>query len=208
MARIYSIHPENPQPRLLQQVVAVLEQGGVAVLPTDSSYALCCHLDDKNAVDHVRRIRGLDDKHLLSLLCRDLSEIANYAKVDNRQYRWLKAATPGPFTFILETTKEVPRRVSHPSRKTIGIRVPAQTVTQALLEELGQPLLATSLILPDEEWPLNDAEEIRDRLGSVVDAIVDAGPCALESTSVVDLSSGEPVLVRAGQGDLRLLGVS
>lgn len=208
MARIYSIHPDNPQPRLLQQVVAVLQQGGVAVLPTDSSYALCCHLDDKNAVDHLRRIRGLDDKHLLSLLCRDLSEIANYAKVDNRQYRWLKAATPGPFTFVLETTKEVPRRVSHPSRKTIGIRVPAQTVTQALLEELGQPLLATSLILPDEEWPLNDAEEIRDRLDSVVDAIVDAGPCPLEPTSVIDLSSGEPVLVRAGQGDLRLLGLS
>lgn len=208
MARIYSIHPDNPQPRLLQQVVAVLQQGGVAVLPTDSSYALCCRLDDKNAVDHLRRIRGLDDKHLLSLLCRDLSEIANYAKVDNRQYRWLKAATPGPFTFVLETTKEVPRRVSHPSRKTIGIRVPAQTVTQALLEELGQPLLATSLILPDEEWPLNDAEEIRDRLDSVVDAIVDAGPCPLEPTSVIDLSSGEPVLVRAGQGDLRLLGLS
>ncbi|RCS59646.1 L-threonylcarbamoyladenylate synthase [Parvibium lacunae] len=208
MARIYSVHPENPPLRQLQQLVAIIEQGGVVALPTDSSYALCCHLDDKAAVDHLRRIRGLDDKHLLTLLCRDLSDIAHYAKVDNQQYRWLKAATPGPFTFILAATKEVPRRVSHPSRKTIGLRVPAHHATQQLLATLGQPLLATSLILPGDDWPLNEAYAIQDALDHQLDGILDAGPCGLEPTTVVDLSELPPRLIRHGLGDPGLLGLS
>src|SRR5574343_1336298 len=163
MAQFFSVHPDNPQPRLLKQAVQLLNQGQVLAVPTDSSYALVCHVDDKAAADQLRRIRGIDEKHHLTLLCRDLSELANYARVDNRQYRLLKQATPGPFTFILEATKEVPRRVSHPSRRTIGLRVPDHRVTQELLAIFGQPLLATTLIPPGEQDPLNDAQEISER---------------------------------------------
>src|SRR5574343_1753330 len=163
MAQLFEVHPDNPQPRLLKQAVALLQKGGLLSVPTDSNYALVCHLDDKAAVDQLRRIRGIDDKHHLTLLCRDLSELASYARVDNRQYRLLRQATPGPFTFILEATKEVPRCVSHPSRRTIGLRVPDHKVTQELLAIFGQPLLATTLIPPGEQDPLNDAQEISER---------------------------------------------
>jgi tRNA threonylcarbamoyl adenosine modification protein (Sua5/YciO/YrdC/YwlC family) len=164
MSQYFQIHPDNPQPRLIRQAVQIVDAGGIVALPTDSSYALVCHLDDKSAVDRLRRIRGVDDRHHLTLLCRDLSEIANYAKVDNRQYRLLKAAPPGPYTFILEATREVPRRLSHPSRKTIGLRVPEHAIAHALLEELKQPLLGTTLILPGSDLPLNEAEDIREQL--------------------------------------------
>jgi tRNA threonylcarbamoyl adenosine modification protein (Sua5/YciO/YrdC/YwlC family) len=173
-------------------------------LPTDSCYALVCHLDDKNAVDRLRRIRGIDDKHHLTLLCRDLSEISQYAKVDNRQYRLLKAATPGPYTFILEATKEVPRRLSHPSRKTIGLRVPENAVALALLEELGQPLLGTTLILPNAEQPLTDPDEIRDALAKQIELVIDGGACSFEPTTVVDLTGEEPAVVRVGRGPTEL----
>jgi tRNA threonylcarbamoyl adenosine modification protein (Sua5/YciO/YrdC/YwlC family) len=176
-------------------------------LPTDSCYALVCHLDDKSAVENLRRIRGVDDKHHLTLLCRDLSEIAQYAKVDNRQYRMLKAATPGPYTFILEATKEVPRRLSHPSRKTIGLRVPENVIAHALLEELGQPLLGTTLILPGESDALTDPDEINDRLGKQIELVIDGGACSLEPTTVIDLTDDEPQLVRQGRGDASVFGL-
>ena len=179
----------------------------MCAVPTDSSYALVCHLDDKAAAEQMRRIRQVDDKHHLTLLCRDLSELASYARVDNRQYRLLKLGTPGPYTFILEATKEVPRRLSHPSRRTIGLRVPQHKVTQALLAELGQPLLATTLIAPDETDPLNDPEQIRERFQKMVAAVVDAGACPMEPTTVIDLTDDEPRLVRQGRGDLSRLGL-
>jgi tRNA threonylcarbamoyl adenosine modification protein (Sua5/YciO/YrdC/YwlC family) len=207
MAQYFEIHPDNPQPRLLKQAVALLERGGVLAVPTDSSYALACHLDDKAAVDTLRRIRQVDDKHHLTLLCRDLSELAAYARVDNRQYRLLKAATPGPYTFILEASKEVPRRVSHPSRKTIGLRVPEHRSLQELLALHGAPLLATTLIPPGETEALNDPHEIRDRFEKLIAGVVDAGACASEPTTVVDLSSEEPVVVRIGRGELSRLGL-
>ncbi len=207
MSQYFEVHPDNPQARLLAQAVQALHAGGVAAVPTDSSYALVCHLDDKAAAANLRRIRGVDDKHLLTLLCRDLSELASHARVDNRQYRLLKLGTPGPFTFILEATKEVPRRVSHPSRRTIGLRVPDHKVTQALLELLGQPLLATTLVMPGETEPLNDADDIRDRLGNVIQAVVDAGACPRQPTTIIDLTGDEPVLLRRGRGDPALLGL-
>ena len=207
MAQLFEVHPEHPQTRLLKQAVAFLHQGGVVAIPTDSSYALVCHLDDKAAVDQLRRIRGVDERHHLTLLCRDLSELANYARVDNKQYRLLKLATPGPYTFILEATKEVPRRVSHPSRRTIGLRVPDHRVTQALLEELGQPLLATTLILPDESEPLNDAHAIREALQKRIQAVVDAGACPMAPTTVIDLSQGGADVLRQGRGELGPLGL-
>src|SRR6186713_1996101 len=208
MAQYFELHPDNPQLRLLKQAVALLEKGGVLAVPTDSSYALACHLDDKEAADRLRQIRGVDDKHHLTLLCRDLSELATYARVDNKQYRLLKAATPGPFTFILEATREVPRRVSHPSRRTIGLRVPEHPVTTALLELLGQPLLATTLIAPDEAEAMNDPARIRARYEKVVQAIVDAGACPMRPTTVVDLTGAAPLLVRLGRGDPALVGLS
>lgn len=208
MSQYFEVHPENPQPRLLKQAVQILHGGGIAAIPTDSSYAFVCHLDDKAAAQNLRRIRGVDDKHHLTLLCRDLSELASYARVDNKQYRLLKLGTPGPFTFILEATKEVPRRVSHPSRRTIGLRVPDHAVTQALLELLGQPLLATTLIAPGEAEPMNDPHEIRDHFQKLIQAVVDAGACAMQPTTVVDLSGASPVLVRQGRGDASLLGLS
>ncbi len=211
MAQFFEVHPDNPPARLLKQAVALLERGGVAAVPTDSSYALVCHLDDKAAADSLRRIRGVDDKHHLTLLCRDLSELANYARVDNKQFRLLKAATPGPYTFILEASKEVPRRLSHPSRKTIGLRVPEHKALQALLELHGAPLLATTLIPRGETEPLNDAREIRDQLERELAAVVDAGACPQQPTTVIDLTGmaggGEPVVVRQGRGDLAALGL-
>ena len=179
----------------------------MCAVPTDSSYALVCHLDDKAAAESLRRIRQVDDKHHLTLLCRDLSELANYARVDNRQYRLLKLGTPGPYTFILEATKEVPRRLSHPSRRTIGLRVPAHKVAQALLAELGQPLLATTLIAPGETEPMNDAEDILVRYQKLIAGVVDAGACPMAPTTVIDLSGDTPVLVRQGRGDLARLGL-
>ena len=208
MSQYFQVHPDNPQPRLLKQAVQILHGGGIAAIPTDSSYALVCHLDDKAAAENLRHIRGVDDKHHLTLLCRDLRELASYARVDNKQYRLLKLGTPGPFTFILEATKEVPRRVSHPSRRTIGLRVPAHAVTQALLEQLGQPLLATTLIAPGETDPMNEASEIRDRFQKLIQAVVDAGACPMQPTTVVDLTGGLPVLVRRGRGDPALLGLT
>ncbi len=211
MAQYFEVHPENPHTRLLKQAVSLLERGGIAAVPTDSSYALVCHLDDKAAADSLRRIRGVDDKHHLTLLCRDLSELASYARVDNKQFRLLKSATPGPYTFILEASKEVPRRLSHPSRKTIGLRVPEHKTLQALLELHGAPLLATTLILRGQTEPLNDAREIRDAMEHELAAVIDAGACHQQPTTVIDLTGmgdgGEPVLVRQGRGDVTVLGL-
>jgi tRNA threonylcarbamoyl adenosine modification protein (Sua5/YciO/YrdC/YwlC family) len=207
MAQIFEVHPDNPQPRLLKQAVALLQKGDVLAVPTDSSYALVCHLDDKAAADKMRRIRGVDDKHHLTLLCRDLSELANFARVDNRQFRLIKSVTPGPYTFILEASKEVPRRVSHPTRKTIGLRVPDHKALQELLALHGAPLLATTLIPPGETEPLNDAAEIRARFEHQIAAVLDAGACAMAPTTVVDLSDEVPQVLREGRGDLAALGL-
>jgi tRNA threonylcarbamoyl adenosine modification protein (Sua5/YciO/YrdC/YwlC family) len=207
MAQYFELHPDNPQPRLLKQAAALLTQGGVLAVPTDSSYALVCHLEDKTASDRLRSLRGVDDKHHLTLLCRDLSELATYAKVDNWQFRLLKAATPGPFTFILEATKEVPRRLSHPARKTIGLRVPEHRVLLDLLAQHGAPLLATTLIPAGETEPLNDAQDIRERYEHQLAGVLDAGACTLEPTTVVDLSSDAPTVLRQGGGDPALLGL-
>jgi tRNA threonylcarbamoyl adenosine modification protein (Sua5/YciO/YrdC/YwlC family) len=207
LSQHFEVHPQNPQPRLLKQAAQILHAGGVAAIPTDSSYALVCHLDDKAAAEALRRIRQVDDKHHLTLLCRDLSELAAYARVDNKQYRLLKLGTPGPYTFILEATKEVPRRLSHPSRRTIGLRVPDHRVTQELLAAFGQPLLATTLIPPGESAPLNDPDAIRERYEKVLQAVVDAGACPMQPTTVIDLSGDEPVLIRQGRGDLARLGL-
>jgi tRNA threonylcarbamoyl adenosine modification protein (Sua5/YciO/YrdC/YwlC family) len=204
MSQYFQIHPENPQLRLVRQAVQIVGAGGLVALPTDSSYALVCHLDDKAAVERMRQIRGVDDRHHLTLLCRDLSEIANYAKVDNRQYRLLKAATPGPYTFILEASKEVPRRLSHPSRKTIGLRVPENIIAQALLEELGQALIGTTLILPGSDDPLNDAADIRSQLEKHIELVIDGGSCSLLPTTVVDLTGDAPLVLRQGRGDASL----
>jgi tRNA threonylcarbamoyl adenosine modification protein (Sua5/YciO/YrdC/YwlC family) len=211
MAQYFEVHPDNPQVRLLRQAVTLLERGGIVALPTDSSYALACHLDDKTAVDRLRQIRGVDDRHHLTLLCRDLSELATYARVDNRQYRLLKLGTPGPYTFILEATREVPRRVSHPQRKSIGLRVPHHRVLQELLALHGGPLLATTLIPPHEREPLNDAQEIRERFEKQIAGVVDAGACPSEPTTVIDLTpmgtGGEAVVTRQGRGDVAALGL-
>ncbi len=207
MSQYFRLHPDNPQPRLLRQASQIIDNGGVIALPTDSCYALACHLDDKDAVERLRRIRGLDDRQLLSLLVRDLSELATFAMVDNRQYRLIRSVTPGPYVFVLQATKEVPRRLSHPSRKTIGLRVPDHAITLALLEELGQPLLSSTLILPPDMEALNDPEEIRDRLQNQVDLVIDGGACACERSTVIDLTGPEPVLVRAGRGSLEPFGL-
>jgi len=207
LAQHFEVHPQNPQPRLLKQAAAILQAGGIAAVPTDSSYALVCRLDDKAAAENLRRIRQVDDKHHLTLLCRDLSELASYARVDNRQFRLLKLGTPGPYTFILEATKEVPRRLSHPSRRTIGLRVPDHRVTQELLALFGEPLLATTLIPPGESEALNDAEDIRERYEKLLQAVVDAGACPLQPTTVVDLTGDDPVVLRQGRGELKRLGL-
>lgn len=208
MSQYFEVHPDNPQPRLLKQAVQILHSGGVAAIPTDSSYALVCHLDDKAAAEALRRIRGVDDKHHLTLLCRDLSELANYARVDNQQFRLMKLGTPGPFTFILEATKEVPRRLSHPSRRTIGLRVPEHRVTQQLLELMGQPLLATTLIAPGETEPMNEPQAIRALFQKQIQAVIDAGACSMQATTIVDLTGDEPVLVRVGLGEPAQLGLT
>ena len=206
MGQFFQIHPDNPQPRYIKMAADVVQSGGIVALPTDSCYALVCRLDDKSAADRLRRIRGVDDRHHMTLLCRDLSELSSYAKVDNRQFRLLKAATPGSFTFILPATKEVPRRLSHPSRKTIGLRVPDNRIALALMEEMGQPLLGTTLILPGDEDPLTDPDEICERLKSQIDLVIDGGACSLVPTTVIDLSADEPVLVRQGRGDASAFG--
>lgn len=207
MTQFFQIHPDNPQARLIKQAAQIIHGGGIVALPTDSCYALVCHLDDKAAVERLRRIRGIDEKHHLTLLCRDLSEIGNYARVDNKQFRFLKAATPGPFTVILEATREVPRRLSHPSRKTIGLRVPENAIAHALLAELGQPLIGTTLILEGEEDAMTDADGIRDRLEKLIDLIIDGGACSMEPTTVIDLTSDTPELVRQGRGDAAVFGL-
>jgi tRNA threonylcarbamoyl adenosine modification protein (Sua5/YciO/YrdC/YwlC family) len=208
MAQLFVVHPENPQSRLLKQAGELLADGGLVAVPTDSSYAVVARLDDPQAAQALRRLRGLDERHHLTLLCRDLAEISHFAKVDNKQDRFLKMATPGPWTFILEATREVPRRVSHPSRKTIGIRVPDHRVTLALVEAAGSPLMSTTLIPEDEEDPMNDAQAIFDRYGNQLAAVIDGGACTLAHTTVIDLSGPVPEVVRRGQGDLSALGLS
>ena len=207
MSQFFQVHPDNPQPRLIKQAAQIIHAGGIVAMPTDSCYALVCHLDDKAAVERLRRIRGIDEKHHLTLLCRDLSEIGVYARIDNRQFRLLKLATPGAYTFILEATREVPRRLSHPSRKTIGLRVPEHRVVRALLEELGQPLLGTTLILPGDVDALTDADSVRERLEKQVELIIDGGACSLEASTVIDLTGDTAQLLRHGRGDPAVLGL-
>ncbi|MDS4014249.1 MAG: L-threonylcarbamoyladenylate synthase [Candidatus Accumulibacter sp.] len=208
MAHHLSIHPDNPQARLLQRACEVIRQGGLIVLPTDSSYAIGCQLGDKAAVERVRALRGVDDRHHLTLMCRDLSQIGQFARVDNARYRLLKATTPGSYTFILEGTRELPRRVLHPKRKTIGLRIPAHAVTQALLAELGEPLLTSTLIVAGDDAPLTEGWEIQERLNGQIELILDAGTGGVEPTSVIDLSGPLPVLVRAGRGSLVPFGLA
>jgi tRNA threonylcarbamoyl adenosine modification protein (Sua5/YciO/YrdC/YwlC family) len=207
MSQYFEIHPDNPQTRLIKQAAQIIAKGGLLALPTDSSYALACRLDDKAAVERLRRLRGIDDKHHLTLMCRDLSELGNFARVDNRQYRWIKGATPGPYVFILEATKEVPRRLSHPARKTIGVRVPDHAIPLALLEETREPLISATLQLPGDEKPLNDPAEIRVRLEKQLDLVVCGGPAPAQPTTVIDLTNGEPELVREGRGDVKRFGL-
>ena len=200
MSQYLEIHPENPQPRLIRQAVDIIHKGGVIVYPTDSSYALGCHIGDKSALTRLRRIRQIDEKHNLTLVCRDLSEIATYAKINNADYRLLKSLTPGPYTFILPGTAEVPRRLMHPKRRHIGLRVMDHVVVNALLDELGQPLMSCTLILPGEELPVTDAEDIRKQLDKQVDLIIDGGHCGVEPTTVIGLTEDVPVLRRQGKG--------
>lgn len=207
MAQFFTLHPDQPQLRLIKQAAQIMRDGGLVAFPTDSAYALGGHTGDNALLTRIRRIRDVDDRHHFTLLCRDLSDIANFAKVDNSQYRLLKATTPGPYTFILEGTKELPRRLLHPKRKTIGLRIPDHPVVSALLAELGEPILSSTLLLPDEEFPLTDPEEIRDRLEKEVDLVIEAGPCRGEATTVIDLTSGTPELVREGRGSLTPFGL-
>lgn len=206
MAQYFAVHATHPQPRLLRRAAEIVRGGGLIAYPTDSCYALGCHLGDADAQQRLRRVRGVDDKHHLTLVCRDLSEIAAYAIVDNVQYRILKLATPGSYTFILRATREVPRRLQHPRRKTIGVRVPAHAVAQALLAELGEPMLSSTLVLPGESQPLGDATEIRAALEHQLDLVVDGGPCGIVPTTVIDLTTDEPLVVRRGRGALERLG--
>jgi tRNA threonylcarbamoyl adenosine modification protein (Sua5/YciO/YrdC/YwlC family) len=201
VTQFFAIHPENPQPRLIRQAATMLRDGAVIAYPTDSCYALGCHLGDRTAVERIRRIRGVDDSHYMTMMCRDLSELSRYARVDNAQFRLLKNNTPGSYTFILEATKEVPKRLQHPRRNAIGLRIPDHPVALALLEELGEPMLSSTLILPGESQPLSDAEEIRSRTGRGLDLILDGGPAGLEPTTVVDLTGDTPAVTRRGKGD-------
>jgi tRNA threonylcarbamoyl adenosine modification protein (Sua5/YciO/YrdC/YwlC family) len=207
VAQLFSIHPENPQPRLVRQAAEIVRNGGVIVYPTDSCCALGCRIGDKAAMERIRKIRQLDERHHLTLVCRDLAEIGQYARVDNIQFRLLKATTPGSYTFLLQATKEVPKRLLHPSRRTIGLRVPDHRVAQALLAELGEPLLSSTLILAGDELPLNDPEEIRERLGRDIDLVIDAGPCGIVPSTVVDLTGDAPVITRIGKGSTAPFGV-
>ena len=208
MAQFFTIYPTNINIRLIRQAVEIIRSGGIVVYPTDSCYALGCHLDDREAVSRIRTIRGMDDQHMLTLMCRDLSEIAKYARVDNSKFRLLKSNTPGSYTFILEATKEVPKRIQHPKRSTVGIRVPDHPVALALLEELGEPMLTSTLILPDQDWPLNDAEHIRELLEKQVDAVIDGGSAGADFTTVIDLTGEVPVLLRQGVGDATPFGIT
>jgi tRNA threonylcarbamoyl adenosine modification protein (Sua5/YciO/YrdC/YwlC family) len=201
MAQFFQIHPDNPQLRLIKQAVAIIQDGGLVIYPTDSSYALGCHIGDKGAMERIRRIRKVDESHNFTLVCRDLTEISNYAKIDNQDYRLLKSLTPGPYTFIHKATKQVPRRLMHPKRKTIGIRVPDNEIVRALLQELGEPIMSTTLILPGDEMPLTDPYEMRDLLDHSVDLIIDGGYCGFEPTTVVVITDGLPEIVRTGKGD-------
>jgi tRNA threonylcarbamoyl adenosine modification protein (Sua5/YciO/YrdC/YwlC family) len=207
VSQFFQIHPDNPQARLIKQAADIIRAGGIVVYPTDSAYALGCHIGDKRALDAIRRIRKLDDKHNFTLVCRDLSELANFARVDNTAYRLLKAATPGPYTFILKATPEVPRRLLHAKRKTIGLRVPENNIAQALLAELNEPMMSVTLIMPGDDDPLIDPYEIRDLLEHDVDLVIDGGYCGLEMTTVIDLADDEPVLVRRGKGDIAPFGL-
>ena len=202
MSQFFQIHPDNPQARLVRQAVDIIKQGGVVVYPTDSAYALGCHIGDKSALDRIRRIRKLDDRHNFTLVCRDLSEIATYAKVSNTVYRLLRHTTPGPYTFILPATSEVPRRLMHPKRKTVGLRVPDNVIAAALLADLGEPLMSVTLIMPGDEFPLIDPYDIRETLQHEVDLVIDGGYCGLEPTTVVDLADETPVVMRVGKGDV------
>jgi tRNA threonylcarbamoyl adenosine modification protein (Sua5/YciO/YrdC/YwlC family) len=202
MSQFFQIHPDNPQARLVRQAVDIIRQGGVVVYPTDSAYALGCHIGDKQALDRIRRIRKLDDRHNFTLVCRDLSEIATYSRVDNKVYRLLRACTPGPYTFILKATSEVPRRLLHPKRKTVGLRVPENAIASALLADLGEPLMSVTLIMPGEEYPLIDPYDIREVLEHEVDLVIDGGYCGMEPTTVVDLADDTPLILRAGKGDI------
>lgn len=207
MAQYFSIHPQNPQPRLIRRAAEIIRSGGIVVYPTDSCYALGCHIGDKAAMERLRAIRGVDARHHFALVCRDLSELATYARVDNRQFRLLKATTPGSYVFILEATRELPKRLQHPKRRTIGLRIPDHPVVFALLKELGEPILSSTLLLPGDELPLTDAAEIRARLEHLVDLILDGGSCGIEPTTVVDLTGQEPVVTRTGKGSLAPLGL-
>jgi len=208
VAQLFTIHPDNPQLRLLKQAARILDDGGIGAIPTDSSFALVCHLDDKAAVDRIRQLRRLDERHLMTLMCRDLSEISTYAQVDNATYRLLRQSTPGPFTFILQATRELPRRLSHPSRKTIGIRVPHHAVALGLLAQLPEPLIATTLQLPGDLVPMTEAGEIRRRLQHELELVVDSGSCGIQPTTVIDLTGTAPVVVRRGCGDPAALGLA
>ena len=201
MSQYFSIHPDNPQQRLILKVADIVRRGGVVVYPTDSVYALGCHIGDKQALDRIRNIRRVDNNHNFTLLCRDLSDIASYARVDNTVFRVLKSNTPGPFTFILPASSEVPKRLMHPKRKTVGIRVPDSAIAQALLNELGEPMMTVTLIMPDDEYPLTDPYDIRQILETQVDAIIDGGYCGLEPTTVVDMTGDQPEMRRQGMGD-------
>jgi tRNA threonylcarbamoyl adenosine modification protein (Sua5/YciO/YrdC/YwlC family) len=207
MAQFFTIHPDNPNPRLIRQAAEVLRTGGIVVYPTDSGYALGCHLDDKDAVTRIRQIRTLDEHHHMTLMCRDLSEISHYAHLDNAKFRLLKSNTPGSYTFILAATKEVPKRLQHPKRSTIGIRIPDHPVALALLEELGEPMSSCTLILPEEEEPLKDAEHIRALLEKKVDLVIDGGTIGTDFTTVIDLTGDMPVLMRRGKGNLAPFGI-
>ncbi len=206
VSQFFQIHPDNPQPRLIRQAVAILRDGGLILYPTDSSYALGCTLGNKEAQERIRAIRRVDDRHDFTLVCRDLSEIALYARVDNIAYRLLKSLTPGPYTFILAATRGVPRRLQNPRRKTIGIRVPDHPITRALLDELGEPLMSSTLQLPGEDRPLTEPEEMSERLGHAVELVIDGGNCGLEPTTVVDLTGEVPLVLRVGRGDPSLFG--
>jgi tRNA threonylcarbamoyl adenosine modification protein (Sua5/YciO/YrdC/YwlC family) len=208
LAQLFTVHSLNPQPRLIRQAAEIVRAGGVIVYPTDSCYALGCRIGDKTALERIRAIRGLEERHHLTLVCRDLAEIGQYARVNNVQFRLLKAATPGSYTFILQATREVPKRLLHPSRRTIGLRVPDHKVAQGLLAELGEPVLSSTLILPGDGEPLNDAEEIRDRLERRIDLVLDAGPCGIVPTTVVDLTADAPVITRVGKGRIDVFGVA
>lgn len=207
MAQFFHVHPEHPQPRLIKQAAEILRSGGLAAVPTDSAYSLVGVAGHAPLLDRIRQIRGVDERHHFTLMCRDLSEIATYARVDNTQYRLLKATTPGSYTFILEGTKELPRRLLHPKRKTIGLRVPDHPLVLALLEELDEPLLTSTLILPGEAEPMSEPDMIREHLEKRVDLVIDSGPCGTEMTTVINLSGGQPELVRAGKGDLAPFGL-